>query len=225
MNETGGLGTERARETVRVLRDNITSGRWPVNSRIPTESELAAELGVGRSTIREAVRALANLGMLEPARSRGTFVRARNPVSSVLSDVVTQHTIDDVLAVRRALEVEAAELAAKNRTDDDLALLRSAHESDVAGASAQQIERGLTPGQFHALLFAAARNPFLAELYAGITAGLRTWMRDGSVAHAADTAQRHSDHAAILDAIAAQDPSAAAAAAAAHVARDLVVGD
>src|SRR5690606_17339772 len=101
-------GSARARETVRRLRLNIEDGTWPIGSKIPVESELVAELGVGRSTLREAIRTLANLGMLEPAPGRGTFVRSRNPVSLVLADFLSQHRAEDVLGVRAALEVQAA---------------------------------------------------------------------------------------------------------------------
>ena len=78
-------GSDRARTTVAYLRRRIISGDWPVGSRIPTESELMESLAVGRTTIREAVRSLATMGMLETAPSRGTFVRSRLPASSVLA--------------------------------------------------------------------------------------------------------------------------------------------
>jgi len=217
------MGTDRAKETVRRLRENITSGKWPVNSRIPTEAELVVELGVGRSTVREAVRALANLGMLEPARSRGTFVRARNPVSLVLADFITHHDVAEILAVRRAFEVEACQLAAIHRTDDDIASLTAAHEADVSGDPSAKVERGKTPGQFHALILAASKNQLLAQLYDGLMAGLRSSITGGIVVYGTDAATRHSDHAAILDAITAGDPVKAAQAAAGHADRDLVL--
>lgn len=217
------MGSGRAQETIRVLRENITSGRWPVNSRIPTEAELMAELGVGRSTVREAVRSLANLGMLEPARSRGTFVRSRNPVSAVLADFVTAHTIEDMLVVRRALEVEACQLAAAQRSEDDLARLRAAHERDVTGESSEQVERGTTPGHFHALIFEAGRNRLLTDLYAGIMTSLRQSIREGKVAPGSDETERQHDHEALLAAIEAKDVIAAAHRAAEHADRDLVV--
>lgn len=217
------MGSDRAQETIRVLRENITSGRWPVNSRIPTEAELMAELGVGRSTIREAVRSLANLGMLEPARSRGTFVRSRNPVSAVLSDFVTSHAIEDMLAVRRALEVEACQLAAANRSEDDLARLRAAHERDVSDDCSEQVERGTTPGHFHALIFEASGNRLLTDLYAGLMTSLRRSIREGKVTPGSGEKTRQLDHEALLAAIESGDVTAAAHRAAEHADRDLVV--
>lgn len=214
------MGSERAQETVRRLQDHITSGRWPVNSRIPTESELAAELGVGRSTVREAVRSLAHLGMLEPAPGRGTFVRSLNPVREVLADFAAEHSWEDILVVRRALELQAAELAAKSHDTEGVARLRAAHEADLAGA---ETDRDRTPGQFHAILVELSDNRLLSALYAGLTSALRHGVEAGEVRSGQDAAARHSQHAALLDAIESGDAAGAAAAAADHAARDLVV--
>ena len=57
-------GSDRARSTLAYLRRHITTGAWPVGSRIPIEPELTEQIGVGRSTVREAVRSLASIGML-----------------------------------------------------------------------------------------------------------------------------------------------------------------
>ncbi|MFS0884895.1 FadR/GntR family transcriptional regulator [Aeromicrobium sp. 179-A 4D2 NHS] len=218
-----GRGTDRSRETLRILTENITSGRWPLNSRIPTESQLMAELGVGRSTIREAVSSLAAMGMLEPARSRGTFVRSVNPVSSVLSEFLGQHDAAEVLQVRRMLEVEATGLAALLRTVDQLARLRAAHERDVAGDASQGIVRGETPGEFHAIVVEAAGNSLLADLYAGLLRGIRSSMRRGALRSSITRAERLADHARILEAIADRDPERARRAAADHADRDLTI--
>ncbi|MFT4286577.1 FadR/GntR family transcriptional regulator [Nocardioides sp.] len=217
------MGSDRARETVRRLQADITSGRWPVNGRIPTEAELAAEFGVGRSTIREAVRSLAHLGMVEPAPGRGTFVRSLNPVRGVLSDFVEAHSWSDILAVRKALEVQAAELAARNADEDGVERLRLAHRADVEGGG--DTERGRAPGQFHALLIELSGNKLLAELYAGLGAAIRAGRSRGTIVSGQDAAGRQADHATLLAAIAAGDPAGAAAAAAAHADHDLVATD
>ncbi|CAM3369549.1 FCD domain-containing protein [Nocardioides dubius] len=210
------MGTDRARETVRRLRFNISSGVWPVNSKIPNEADLAAEFNVGRSTIREAVRSLANLGMLEPAPGRGTFVRSRTPVSRVLADFAADHELADLLQVRRAIEVEAARAAAAQGAD--VSKLREAHERDLAAAD---VERGHMPGQFHALLVSLAGNSLLDDLYVGLMVPVRAAIVSGRLVGIADDAARQHDHGAILDAIEAGDPAAAAVAAGEHADRDL----
>lgn len=215
------MGSDRARETVRRLQADITSGRWPVNSRIPTESELAAEFGVGRSTIREAVRSLAHLGMLEPAPGRGTFVRSLNPVRGVLADFAASHSWSDLLAVRKALEVQAAALAAQQADDAALERLRAAHAGDADDDGS--VERGRTPGQFHSLLVEGSGNRLLAELYAALVGALRGGIASGAVVSGQDAAQRRGDHAAMLAAIEARNPVAAAALASSHADQDLVV--
>ena len=68
----------------RWLRRQIIDGQWPVNSRIPTEQELTRHLGVGPGHVRAAVQALTHVGMLETARSCGTWVRASSPIQRVL---------------------------------------------------------------------------------------------------------------------------------------------
>lgn len=213
------MGTERARETVRRLQADITSGRWPINGRIPTEAELASELGVGRSTVREAVRSLAHLGMLEPAPGRGTFVRSLNPVRGVLSDFASTHSWADILDVRKALEVQAAELAAARHTPEGLARLRAAHDADLSGDTGA--ERGRTPGQFHAVLVDLAGNALLAELYAGLMAALREGIRRGALDNRQDDDARRGEHAALLAALETGNVAAAGAIAASHACHDL----
>ena len=68
-----------ADQVIAQLRTQITSGEWPVGSRIPTEVELVEQLGVARNTVREAVRALAHNGLLDIRQGSGTYVRP--PVS------------------------------------------------------------------------------------------------------------------------------------------------
>lgn len=222
--ETAAHGTSRARRTLRILQSRIASGEWPLNSQIPTERELVEELGVGRSTVREAVRTLANMGMLEPAPSRGTFVRALSPVPEVLTGFMGGRGAAELVEARVAIEVEAARLAAVRRTDADLDALRQAHEADlVAAEKGERVERGSSPGQFHSLVLRAAQNPLLAEVYAGVMGGLRQASVRGEVRTGIDHATRRDDHAEQLAAIEAGDPERAGVAARRHVERDLVV--
>jgi DNA-binding FadR family transcriptional regulator len=217
------VGTSLAQTTLAYLQGKIASGEWPVNSRIPTEPELMELIGVGRTTVREAVRSLANLGMLETLVSRGTFVRSRMPVSSVLADFVAHHALADLLGTRRALEVEGARLAALHATPAQREALAAAHDADLPGrAACTGTERGRTPGQFHSLLLEASGNALLAELYAGILVGVRAATDRGDLVHGASAEQRRDDHAAVLDAVARSDAAGAAAAMAAHADRDLV---
>src|SRR5829696_1945154 len=98
-------------QAIASLRDRVLAGVWAVGERLPAEPALAADLGVGRSTVREAVRALAHAGVLEVRQGAGTFVRAA-PAAAELALRLQRAQALEVYEVRRALEVEAAALAA-----------------------------------------------------------------------------------------------------------------
>lgn len=228
---TRGIGSARARDTVATLQAAIRSGRWPINSQIPTETQLVAELGVGRSTVREAVRSLAHLGMLEPAPGRGTFVRSLNPVRGVLSDFAAEHSWSDILEVRRALEAQAAARAAAGRDAEGVERLRAA--TCQGGRAGSGLESGNLasggssegPGQFHAILIDLGGNALLAEMHSGLIAALRRGLKSGAVRHALPVETRESEHVALVTAIAAGDVVAAAALASMHAEHDLAVVD
>lgn len=222
---TSPHGTTRARRTLRILQSRIASGEWPLNSKIPTEAQLVDELGVGRSTIREAVRTLANMGMLEPAPSRGTFVRSLVPVSGVLAEYMSGRTPRDLVTTRVALEVEAARLAAIAGGGLHLEALRAAHRADVDTRSGEDVMRGETPGQFHGLVLRAAESPLLIDLHSSVMSALRRAMSQGQVRSVIGAAERQADHARLLAAIEARDPDAAMVAARAHLEKDLVAVD
>lgn len=196
------------------LRAQIADGAWQVGDRLPAEPELAAALGVGRSTVREAVRVLVHAGLLETRQGSGTFVRSRQAVSPWDARVRRAETLD-VYEVRQALEARAATLAAARRTEEDLerldATLARRQELRAKGRSPEVnplfVEADLA---FHQAVVAAAHNPLLAELYASITDALR----DGLAALAADPEMASFDvsdaHADLAAAIRAGDPDAAA---------------
>lgn len=218
-------GSQRARRTLAFLRHQIASGAWPINSRIPTETELMELLGVGKTTVREAVRSLASVGMLETLPGRGTFVRSRTPVSAVLTDTLAEYDLAELLVLRRALEVEAAQLAAVRRSEGQLTALRVSHNHDVPTDPDYpgRVERGRTPGQFHFLIIEAGGSSLLASMYAVVMAILRRAVDQGRLGYGASEDLRRDDHAAILAAIEAGDTVAAAHAMARHVDRDLVI--
>jgi len=220
-------GTERARRTLAYLRRKITTGEWAVGTRIPIEPELAETLGVGRSTIREAVRSLASIGMLETLPGRGTFVRSSTPTSAVLAEFLTAYTLEELLSYRRALEVEAAQQAALHRTPEDVAALEA--------AVAEQVRRSHCPAhggpdttaelaaRFHYLLFDAAKNRLLASLYAGITEKLAAPGHVERLRHAGDAESMQVEHERIVDAVRRGDFIDAVHAMADHMDNDLVI--
>lgn len=160
-------------QVIEQMRDAIRTGEWPVDQRIPPEPELVSALGVGRNTVREAVRALSHAGLLEVRQGDGTFVRATSEFSGALRRMCGSE-LREVRQVRRVLEVEAARLAATNRTEDDLAMLGAAlAERDAAVADDRWDDAVDADARFHTGVVRCCGNGLLTELYQGVTDVIR----------------------------------------------------
>ncbi len=155
------------------LREQVLSGQWPVGARLPAETELAQRLEVGRSTVREAVRALVHAGLLETRQGSGTYVRSVTPAAD-WEPRLRRAAVLEVYEVRQALEVQAARLAAGRRTDADIAALhKSLAERQLARARARDAAFVEADLAFHRCVVAAAHNPLLAEMFGSFAAVLR----------------------------------------------------
>ncbi|WP_406153825.1 FCD domain-containing protein [Streptomyces sp. NBC_01023] len=147
------------------LRAQITSGHWPVGTKLPGETTLARTLGVGRSTVREAVRALAGSGLLRSRQGAGVFVIATEAAEDWPTRL-RRAAVADVYEVRSMVEIHAARLAAARRTDSDLAAMNTALEGRRAAASgaddAAFVDADIA---LHAAVVAAAHNPVLTDLF------------------------------------------------------------
>src|SRR3954452_8103932 len=97
-----------ADETIAHLRAQITSGTWPVGSRIPTEPELVERLGVARNTVREAIRALAHNGLLDIRQGSGTYVVATSELAGVMQRRFAGAEQLHIAELRGALETTGA---------------------------------------------------------------------------------------------------------------------
>lgn len=190
------------------MRGAITSGEWPVGQRIPPEPELVTALGVGRNTVREAVRALSHAGLLEVRQGDGTFVRATSEISGAVRRMCGTE-LREVLQVRRTLEVEGARLAARHRTEEELTrlteLLRRRDAAVEAERWAEVVEHDTA---FHVLLVRCSHNTLLAELYQGLTEAVKA-----SVAASVDVTQPGTEqvsHTGLLDAVRDGDQEKAA---------------
>ncbi|MBI3226391.1 MAG: FadR family transcriptional regulator [Mycolicibacterium cosmeticum] len=189
------------------LRDSVTAGEYPVGTKIPTEPALAETLGVGRNTVREAVRALAHGGILEVRQGDGTYVRATSEVSGALRRLCGSE-LREVLQVRRCLEVEGARLAATARTEDDLAELWQL----LARRDELQREQAVddfvrADAELHFAIVRSAHNTVLTELYRGLTevvlASVATTTHDTEAA-------AHIRHRGLVEAIDTRDVDRAA---------------
>jgi DNA-binding FadR family transcriptional regulator len=156
-----------AAEITAKLRDMVHTGEWALNERIPSEPELMARLGVSRGTLREAVKALAHGGMLEVRRGDGTYVRATSEMSGAAQRMYRDHTEQHILEVRLGLDTQAARLAARNATDQDVTALRALLTSrDQAWNNGDFEAWADADWHFHEGIARASGNPLLHELYA-----------------------------------------------------------
>ncbi|MBJ7386487.1 MAG: FadR family transcriptional regulator [Mycolicibacterium sp.] len=192
-------------QVIEQLRTSVSSGEWPVGQRIPNETVLVESLGVGRNTVREAVRALAHAGILDVRQGDGTYVRATSEVSGALRRLCGAE-LRDVLQVRRGLEVEGARLAAANRTDADVAELRALlARRDECLRDGRTDDFARADVEFHLAVVASSHNVMLTELYRGLLEAVAA-----SVATTHEKPVEIVDHGLLLDHIAAGDVEAAA---------------
>jgi GntR family transcriptional regulator, transcriptional repressor for pyruvate dehydrogenase complex len=200
------------------LARQITAGEWKVGDRLPGEVELAGQLGIGRSTMREALRTLVASGQLEARQGAGTFVASLTAVSD-LERKLRRAEVVDAYEVRVGLELQAGELAARRRTADDIAALRSAWDARCAAADRDDfVEADLA---FHRAVVAATHNPVLIEVFASFSAALRHALRelhDDPRLRDGTRGETHDAHVDLLTAIVDGDPDAAVAATRANVA-------
>src|SRR5882757_3935353 len=158
-----------ADQVITRLRAEITSGEWPVGSRIPTEPELVEHLGVARNTVREAVRALAHNGLLDIRQGSGTYVIATSELAGVMQRRFADADPRHVAELRSTLESSAARLAAERRTAKDLrqldTLLARREEAWVAGDAERFVTADAT---LHLAVVSASHNDVLVTLYADL---------------------------------------------------------
>ncbi|WP_307831787.1 FadR/GntR family transcriptional regulator [Prauserella cavernicola] len=165
-----GLGVTPVRSAYQQIADQlrslIVSGELSPGDRLPSEPELGQAFGVGRSTVREALRSLSSQHLVYTSRgvNGGTFVADVDPrtITAYLETSLgllsaSGLTVDELLTVREMLEVPAARLAATERTDDELAALRTAVEQENAESGTQHEH----PQGFHILLLTCAHNGLL----------------------------------------------------------------
>ncbi|OAR25137.1 GntR family transcriptional regulator [Streptomyces sp. ERV7] len=204
-----------ADQVIAQLRNQITSGEWPVGSRIPTEPELVEQLGVARNTVREAVRALAHNGLLDIRQGSGTYVVATSELAGVMHRRFADADPRHVAELRSTLESSAARLAAERRTPRDLAqldaLLARREEAWESGDAEAFVAADAT---LHLAIVAASHNDVLTELYADLGHLLRDWLRDDVGRELRP--ENHMDHARLVEAIRAGDAETAASEAAGH---------
>lgn len=207
-------------EAILRIKEMILAGELAPGDRLPPEKELSERLGLSRSSLREAVKALEVIRVLDVRRGDGTYVTSLEPrlLLEAMSFVVDLHddqSVLEIFAVRRILEPAASALAARNADEDDLARLREVlegvdHATDVEGLVAHDLE-------FHRGIADATGNSYLAGLIDSLsshTVRARIWR---GITQEDVVGRTLEEHHAILDAITTGDGELAAALTVAHV--------
>ena len=212
-------------QTVARLGARIASGAIASGAKLPSESELAAEFGVSRTVVREAISQLRARGLVATQRGIGTFARAR-PASNVAFPVqhVDPAALAEVLALlelRISLETEAAALAAQRRSDDQLArmeaLLETITRSALGGGDAADADF-----DFHLCVAESSGNHYFLDLMRHLGRSIipRTRIDSAGLAkrdRAEYVREVNREHGDVLRAIANGDPDAARAAMRTHL--------
>jgi DNA-binding GntR family transcriptional regulator len=185
------------------LRHRIVNGDYPPGQRL-TEDRLAADFGVSRNPVREALRIVQAEGLVTMTPRRGAFVST--------PDV---STITDLFAVRSSLEKIAAQLAAERATNEDVSDLRGLLEAARDATERADFSRvAELNNELHLRVIAISGNPWLASISSSLYLHVNWVFRLGA-AHRAP--HSWAEHIRLVDAIAAGDPKEAEEAAAAHV--------
>jgi GntR family transcriptional repressor for pyruvate dehydrogenase complex len=208
---------------VEQIRAAILGGRLPMGERLPPERELAEQFGVSRVTVRDALRTLEAMGLIEVrvgARG-GAFVTAPtgSAVGQKMSDMMTMQVIkpEDIVEARLVVELGTVTLAAARATEEQLAALHDLDTRARKALAAKTYTRELS-WDFHALLAAAAQNSAVEGLTHSFRSSLsmhpiRT--REGARGHERTV----EEHARILAALDRRDGAAARREVAAHLLR------
>lgn len=206
-------------QVARLLLDYLLAGNISPGARLPSERRLAEELGIGRSVVREALKSLGLLGLIEVRQGDGTYVKQLE--SELLPKVIEwglllgERRTLDLVEARQHLEVITAQLAAARRDEPDLVALREALQGMQAAEG--DIETFVSYDvAFHLRVAEAAGNTVLSAVLINIQSLLRVWITR-VISDAGQSTPSYLEHVPVYDAIVNRDPAAAGAAMQAHL--------
>ncbi len=146
------------------LEHMIESGKFEVDTKIPSETELMEFFGVSRNTLREAIQSLILAGVLEAKQGDGTYVRSKSRFMANINHKLSQSSIKDINEARGALELTIIALSCLRRTDEDLIkITRAYNKRKRLNESAK--EDSEADVEFHMALADGCHNDILIQLY------------------------------------------------------------
>ncbi|HEY8930687.1 MAG TPA: GntR family transcriptional regulator [Mucilaginibacter sp.] len=209
MNPTLITRKSLADEVAAQLQERILKGTYKLNQKLPVEAELMKTYGVGRSTIREAVKILVNSGFLRVQQGIGTFVEDTSGMNEPLGQRLKREKAGNIDDVRQPLEMKIAEKAAMNRTGNDISKLEHFLIKRSKAANENSIEDAIDAHiNFYVVLAEASKNPMLSGLYKLFAAQLKNDLMNGQE----DTSffrNTHDNHHKLFDSVLREDPKMA----------------
>ena len=198
-------------EIVRQVKGMIAEGRLKSGDQLPPERDLAEKFVVSRTSVREALRALESLGLVEIRPGEGTFVREVSVESLIeplaLVMLSQREAIGELFEARRLIEPALAALAARRATPEDVQEMER-----ILEAQAKEVAAGRTgleqDAQFHSAIGAAAHNRAITRIAHAVMDLLRQ-SREDSLNTPGRPDRSHNDHRRLLAAIRARDENAA----------------
>lgn len=152
------------------IEQMIESGQWKIGEKIPSEPELMEMFEVSRNTLREGIQSLVHVGLLETRQGIGTTVKSNSKLALALEKKIRKSDLLEALEVRLGLEREAAQLASKKRTLEDLEhmeyCLNNCKEAVKSNDIRQFIQADIA---FHKSVVKATQNKMFIEIYENIT--------------------------------------------------------
>jgi len=203
------------------IRHMILTGELAPGDRLPPEGNLAANLGLSRTSLREAVRALTVLGVIDTRQGDASYITSLGPelllgALGLTVDLQREDTMPDLVAVRRILEPAATAMAASRITVEEVQRLRSlipSRDDDMQASELVELD-----WEFHHTIVRAGGNELLLALLDGLaqpTMRMRIWR---GLTTPGVLVQTLDEHEAIVDALESHDADLAHAAATVHVA-------
>lgn len=210
------------RKIVDQVKQNIASGNLKKGDKLPSERQMSEMFGLSRATIREAIKALNTLGIIECSHGSGNYISS-NLSNSLTEPLSIMFMLEDghpghTLELRRAIEFAAAGSAARNIEETELARLRAL--CDCIEASTDENEKARYDFQFHREIARASGNPLLIVLLNAVETLISEHVHDARASILKDSSKEdiiNRQHRDIVDALSRSSPEEAEKAVLAHM--------
>lgn len=197
-------------QIIEQIKDSIRNGQLKKGDRLPSERKMSEQLGVSRATVREAIRSLEIMGLVKCIQGEGNFITDNlensliEPISMMF--ILNQGKINEIGELRRALELEAVEIASKKISNSSINILRELCETIENGNN--EAIRAEADKQFHYEIAKASENILIINILNAASFLVENFIKDIRVkilAGEENTDIINSQHRCILDALESRD--------------------